>query len=60
MKKHSVNIDHDNDGTNGADHDDHADNNDDYDNAVYDNDDYDNDGDVDEVSGVKPGGAACR
>ena len=24
------------------------------------NDDDDNDGDVDEVSGVKPGGAACR
>ena len=23
-------------------------------------DDKDNDGDVDEVSGVKPGGAACR
>ena len=36
-----VNIDHDNDATDG-------------------NGDEDNDGDVDEVSGVKPGGAACR
>ena len=25
-----------------------------------DDNDVDNDGDVDEVSGVKPGGAACR